>query len=752
MASRGVNSGAAYAGGATRDAGRGESGRADPGRAETQAVHGQRYSRAPEPPRGAGRPGENPAENKDSLAELARLIGDQDPFAEFSDLERKGANASSAEDDDYDDYDTDEDLDADRADDDHGRDAEDEEDEEDDEGDRWSAAVAPARQPAPLPASRGDAYGRAGGYGDPASLSGRSAAPASSAYGRAADGRGAAPSGAGRYDDEDDDVYAAPSRPAQLPAPRAGAAYSAAAAPLRAAAAPASPAVRSGYGSLARPPSLPSPAQANGYASRPAAASYDDGDDDDYEDDDRARGYDAEDDDDYAPPAVAPRADARAPAPRAADPRAADARAYDSRSVASRAPQSGASPRAALPIPAAAARGEARRAPDGQAYAAHAAHAYATPGQASRGQGAKGQAVALQAPARGAERHVPPAPAYDTDDYDDDYDDEAYDDGHGAKPQDPRAYARGADAARGRASHDRAGEAAYAYSTDRRDDNSYDDYDDAYDPQFADDGYMPPHGEDIYESEPRRRKGRMALLMVASVLGLAVAGAATFFAYRMAVGETTFGSATPEVIRADSAPVKTVTPPTADSQGKLITERLGAGGSPNERLVTREESPVEVTAATRAGAGATGQGEPKRVKTYAVRPDGTMAAPAGGTAAPAGSSLTAFAPVQSPGSAAPGAAPAQTGAVAPPVAASGSYVVQVASQRSEADAQGSWKALQAKYPSLLGSYTAQVRKADLGERGVFYRAQVGPFASRDQANDLCQALRGQGGDCIVNKN
>nr|WP_255684179.1 MULTISPECIES: SPOR domain-containing protein [unclassified Xanthobacter] len=89
---------------------------------------------------------------------------------------------------------------------------------------------------------------------------------------------------------------------------------------------------------------------------------------------------------------------------------------------------------------------------------------------------------------------------------------------------------------------------------------------------------------------------------------------------------------------------------------------------------------------------------------------------------------------------------------APPVARSGDYVVQVASQRSEADAMGSWKALQTRYPNLLSSYVASVKKADLGDRGIYYRAQVGPFASKDQANDLCQALRAQGGDCMVTKN
>jgi SPOR domain/TIR domain len=86
------------------------------------------------------------------------------------------------------------------------------------------------------------------------------------------------------------------------------------------------------------------------------------------------------------------------------------------------------------------------------------------------------------------------------------------------------------------------------------------------------------------------------------------------------------------------------------------------------------------------------------------------------------------------------------------VAANGSFVVQVASQRSEADAQASYRALQAKYPMVLGDREASIRKADLGDKGVFYRAQLGPFTTLDQANELCVSLKTAGGQCVVQKN
>ena len=65
---------------------------------------------------------------------------------------------------------------------------------------------------------------------------------------------------------------------------------------------------------------------------------------------------------------------------------------------------------------------------------------------------------------------------------------------------------------------------------------------------------------------------------------------------------------------------------------------------------------------------------------------------------------------------------------------SGAYVVQVSAQRTEAEAQSSYQALQAKYPGVLGGREANIKRVDLGdEGGVFYRAQVGSFATSEQA-------------------
>ena len=87
-----------------------------------------------------------------------------------------------------------------------------------------------------------------------------------------------------------------------------------------------------------------------------------------------------------------------------------------------------------------------------------------------------------------------------------------------------------------------------------------------------------------------------------------------------------------------------------------------------------------------------------------------------------------------------------------PGGGAGGYLVQVSSQRNEADAQVSYKVLQGKFPSVLGSRTALIRRADLGEKGVYYRAMVGPFGSPEEASQFCGSLKTAGGQCVVQRN
>ena len=92
---------------------------------------------------------------------------------------------------------------------------------------------------------------------------------------------------------------------------------------------------------------------------------------------------------------------------------------------------------------------------------------------------------------------------------------------------------------------------------------------------------------------------------------------------------------------------------------------------------------------------------------------------------------------------APAQAPAQTSTIG------GGYSVQVTSQRSQADAESAYRGIQSKYPSVLAHQPHQVRRADLGAKGTYYRAMVGPFGTREAAVQLCVNLKQAGGDCVV---
>jgi SPOR domain len=367
--------------------------------------------------------------------------------------------------------------------------------------------------------------------------------------------------------------------------------------------------------------------------------------------------------------------------------------------------------------------------------------------------------------------------------------------------------------ARGDQGRGRADEGAYAHAGGQ---DPYDQYDPRYDdPRYADPRYagseayqgayaadgsenpdygyeqdpyygdgQPPDGGDYEQPAPAKRRG--GLMTIAVVVALAVFGTAAAFGYR---AWTTPGkSGEPPVIKAEQSPTKTVPaqPGTADP-GKQAYDRPSDRGG--ERIVSREEQPTDVRPPSRPvtpGVASSGppnvlpplpsqpshtgtvpaSGEPKRVKTVTIRPDQagapTMApTPAPATPLPQPQSRVAppqgATPVQTmpvrPTTPPAAAAPAQTAtrSIAEPTE-SGGYVVQVSSQRSEAEAQASYRALQAQYPSVLGNRRVIIKRADLGEKGIFFRAHVGPFTSADEAGALCSSLKEAGGKCVVQRN
>jgi hypothetical protein len=320
----------------------------------------------------------------------------------------------------------------------------------------------------------------------------------------------------------------------------------------------------------------------------------------------------------------------------------------------------------------------------------------------------------------------------------------------------------------------------------------YDDIEPAH--LYADDAEA---GEYDEHAPPRAR--RRGLAAVGAVLGVVAIGAAGVFGYRALSGGGS--SHQVPVIAANQSPAKIVPAPQQDTPKPSGFDR--ADRPQGERVVSREEQPIEVRdpkpAAPKPITASSGQpaspngitallsqqgvppapasAEPRKVKTIPIRPDGTVAtdsvATRGVTSNTAGPASRV--PVPRPNNAAPqvitpGAAntptttasiPVQTASIRPngntatpaaPPPAAGTHVVQLSSQKTEADAQASLRSLQSKYSAVLGSKPVLVRKVELGDRGTYYRAQVGPFASAEQANQVCTELKSAGGQCIVQKN
>ena len=326
------------------------------------------------------------------------------------------------------------------------------------------------------------------------------------------------------------------------------------------------------------------------------------------------------------------------------------------------------------------------------------------------------------------------------------------------------------------------------------------------DPAYPDDPYA---YQNEYDEEPEPKKRSKGLMTVAAVLALAVVGTGAAFAYRTFVGAPRSGE--PPIIRADNSPTK-VMPAPSDAASKAPDRIVPGDGG--EKLVSREETPVDVNSRSigprvaypplnqnnnpppvasvspsgppQGGSNGTmPNSEPRRIKTLPIKGDADNGGvPAGAAAPPKPASRNAAAQTTAPGPGPtiPGARnPASANASAntpmslapqggqtadpPPArvaatnptqaaapAASGGYLVQVSSQKNEADAQASYRALQTKFPSVLGPHSSMVKRVDLGEKGVYYRAYAGPFGSSEEAVQVCNNLKSAGGQCLIQRN
>lgn len=358
-------------------------------------------------------------------------------------------------------------------------------------------------------------------------------------------------------------------------------------------------------------------------------------------------------------------------------------------------------------------------------------------------------------------------------------------------------------------------------------------YDQAEAPQ-----YEQAAEDEMPELEPRR--SRKGLWAAAALIAVGITGAGAAMLLR---GPSAPSDGLPPTIAADQGPTKVepVNPGGADipNQNKQIYDRAGEAPAGQTKVVSREEQPIDVQQAARSmparvvlpGPGSAaasaeanplaqapaapepsiappepaltpvppvpGLGEPRRVRTVSIRPDGSPAAapvavpsadvpfatgsaparPNGNVAASPAQPISTALPqprpatqpkvqerVAMPPAATTPAAPTRLASAAPEPAApapvpataavrsgSGDFAVQLAAPGSEAEARATFAALQRKYPSLLGGQAPIVRKTELAGGKTVYRLRVGPY-SREGAAGMCSQLQAAGGQCFIAKN
>jgi hypothetical protein len=303
-------------------------------------------------------------------------------------------------------------------------------------------------------------------------------------------------------------------------------------------------------------------------------------------------------------------------------------------------------------------------------------------------------------------------------------------------------------------------------------------------------GHEAPEGhyegeEEYADPVPQRRRG--AIVMVAAVVGLALVGTAGAFGYW---AWSTGPRGEPPLIKADTTPNKVVPATQGEGAGnKSVYDRYADRGGTSERMVSREEAPTDIKpappravypaaggvygpapaqpAAAPPPSGVSANGEPRKVHTEVIRPNPNQMAAADigqPVAPPLTVASTPPSPPPAPAAPAKQTAPrtkqaAQTPAAqpteAPPAreaAPTGGYVVQLSSQKTEEEARASFKVLATKYAAVFGDREPYIKRVNIPEKGTFYRANVGPFATASEANHFCSNLKIVGGQCIVQKN
>ena len=332
------------------------------------------------------------------------------------------------------------------------------------------------------------------------------------------------------------------------------------------------------------------------------------------------------------------------------------------------------------------------------------------------------------------------------------------------------------------------------------------------------------HDASYVEAAPRR--SRKGLITVAAVFAAAAVGVTGMLMMRSQT--TTRASGEPPVVKADAAPMKVQPQAPGGTEIPNINKQLYERGAQDTqtRIVSREEQPIDVRQAARdaapsaspspgPGGLASVLGEPRRVRTVSIKPDGTVIPPESAPAPRAAATLAVPAPPPVPPVAVRPAAPAPAPALATAPSTSAAAAPPAAPRldprtTSTPQARAPEPARQAAAPApatpaaatpeakpqtrvaaatppeapkpaaAAGGYSVQLgvrtsedearaafrqlqqKFSDLGGRSptvqqaesngkTIYRVRVSGMG-KDDATGLCERLKASGGQCFVARN
>ena len=75
--------------------------------------------------------------------------------------------------------------------------------------------------------------------------------------------------------------------------------------------------------------------------------------------------------------------------------------------------------------------------------------------------------------------------------------------------------------------------------------------------------------------------------------------------------------------------------------------------------------------------------------------------------------------------------------------------LQIGSYPTQELAESAFRRFRSAHGDLAGVFLPDIKKADLGEKGVWYRLRIGPFAGMTVAAEVCEKMKKEGVTCLI---